>query len=74
MDTFPKSSVGSQYFTPTDIKPNTKNAPPPTFLSGWMIRVRFDRLTIGNNITLFSMFFDPAPWWWPKVTSGGALY
>ena len=30
MNTFPKSTVGSQYFTLTEIKPNTKNAPPPT--------------------------------------------
>jgi hypothetical protein len=76
MGTFPKSTVGSQYFTLTEIKPNTKNAPPPTAFSGWMIRVRIDRLTRGSSKTQFNLFFgkldqlffDPARWWWPEVT------
>ena len=76
MGTFPKSTMGSQYFTLTEIKPNTKNAPPPTAFSGWMIRVRIDRLTRGSSKTQFNLFFgkldqlffDPARWWWLEVT------
>jgi hypothetical protein len=75
MGTFPKSTLGSQYFTLPEIKPNTKNAPPPTTFSGWMIHVRIDRLTRGSSKTQFNLFlgkldqffFDPARWWWPKV-------
>ena len=77
MRTFPKSTVGSQYFILIEIRPNTKNAPPPpTVFSGCMIRVRVDRLTGGSSKTQFKLFFgkldqlffDPAYWWWPKVT------
>ena len=66
----------SQYFILTEIKSNTKNAPPPTTFSGWMIRVRIDRLTGGSSKTQFNLFFgkldqlffDPTHWWWPEVT------
>lgn len=49
---------------------------PPTTFVGWMARVRLDCLTKGSNKTQFKLsfgkinqfFFDPAHWWWPKVT------
>lgn len=53
MNTFPKSTMGSQYLTLTEIKPNTKNAPPPTTFVGWMTRVKVDRLIRGSNKTQF---------------------
>ena len=54
--TFPKSTVGSQYSTLTEIKPNTKNAPPPTTFNGWMIHARIDRLTRSRTKTQFNIF------------------
>ena len=57
MNTFPKSIVGSQYFTLTEIRPNTNNAPPPMAFVGWMTRVRVGRLTRCESKTLFNLFF-----------------
>ena len=76
MGTYPKSIVGSQYFTFTQIKLNTKYAPPPKAFSGWMICVRVGRFTKGSNKTQFNMFFEkldqlffnPTRWWWPEIT------
>lgn len=47
MDTFPKSMVGSQYFTIIEVKPNARNTAPPATFSGWMSCVRVDRLSHG---------------------------
>lgn len=71
MNTFPKSTIGSQYFTLIEIKPNTENAIPPMAFEGWMTRVRVASLTRGNNKTTFNLFygkldqlfFDSACWW-----------
>ena len=49
MSTFPKSTVGSQYFTLMEVKPNIENATPPMAFRGWMARVRVDSLTRGSN-------------------------
>ena len=76
INTFPKSTLSSQYFTFIEIKPNIENATPPTTFDGWMVRVRVDRLTRGSNKSQFNLFFgkldqlffDPACWWWPEVT------
>ena len=76
MNTFPKSTVGSQYFTLTEIKVNTRNAPPLATFIGWMTHVRGDRLTRGSNKTQFNLFFGKldhlffnlARLWWPEVT------
>ena len=73
MNTFPKATVGSQYLTLTEIKPNTENAIPPMVFEGWMTHVMVDSLTRGNIKTRFNLFygklyqlyFDPACWWWP---------
>jgi hypothetical protein len=76
MSTFPKSTVGSHYFTLMKVKPNTKNATPLMAFSGWMAQVRVDSLTRGSHRTqyklffrkLHRLFFDYAWWWWPEVT------
>jgi hypothetical protein len=76
MNTFPKSTVSSLYFTFTKIKPNIENAPPPTAFDGWMVHVREAILTIGSNKSQFNLFFgkldqlffDHARWWWREVT------
>lgn len=57
MSTFPKSTIGSQYFTLTHVKPNTKNATTCAVVSGWMPRVKVDRLTIGSSQTQYKLFF-----------------
>ena len=49
INTFPKSTLSSQYFTFIEIKPNIENATPPTTFDGWMVRVRVDSLTRGSN-------------------------
>ena len=75
MSTFPKYVVASQYFTLSEVKPNTKNATPPMSFSGWMSRVWVDRLTRGSGQTQFNLFFGkldehffhPARWWWLEV-------
>ena len=81
MGTFSKSTMGSKYFTFIGIKPNNKNAQPPTTFSGRMIRVRFDRFTRGSSKTQFNLFlgnsinfFDLVWWWWPKVTPFSAYF
>ena len=76
MNTFPKFTVGLQYFTLTEIKPNTKKAIPPKAFEGWMMHVRVDNLTRGSNQTKFKLlygkldqlYFDHARWWWLEVT------
>lgn len=76
MSTFPQSTIGLEYFTITDKKPNTKTMTPQMAFSGWMVCVMVGSLTKGNNQTQFNLFlgkldqlyFDPARWWWPKVT------
>jgi hypothetical protein len=76
MGIFAKSMMGLQYFTFTEIKPNTKNAPPPTTFSCWMIHVRVDRFTRGSSKDQFNLFFGKldqllfnlARWWWLEVT------
>ena len=45
--------------------------PPPTTFSGWMTRVRVDRLPWGSNLLcgkLDHRFSDPTHWWWLEVT------
>lgn len=72
MGTFPKSTVGSQYFTLKVVELNARNAAPPVAFSRWMSRVRVDRLTRGSAQIQFTLlfgkfdqlFFDPTPWWW----------
>ena len=76
MSTFPKPTVGSQYYTLTKVKPITQNAIPPMAFSSWMSRVREDCLTLGSGQTQFNLFFgkldelffDPARWWCLAVT------
>ena len=41
MGTFPKSHVGTHYFTLMEVKPNIANATPPMAFSGWMVRIRW---------------------------------
>ena len=73
MGSFPKSIVGLQYFTLT----NARHIVPHRAFLGWMSRVRVDGLSRGSAHTQFSLFvgklnqlfFDPAWWWWPGVTS-----
>ena len=48
MSTFPKSTVGPQYFTFTEVKPNTRNKVAKMAFTCWMERVRVDKLTRGN--------------------------
>ena len=75
MSTFPKSTIGSQYFTLTEIKPNNENATPPTTFEGGMARIRVDSPTRGCSKTQFNLFFgkldqlsfDSTCWWWPEV-------
>ena len=57
MGTTPKSSVGSQYFTLTDVKLNVRNVVPPMVFSQWMSRVRVDKLSRGSAQTHFTLCF-----------------
>ena len=47
---FPKSTVESQYFTSTEVKPKTGNVLPSMAFLGWMA-LRADSLTRGSNQT-----------------------
>lgn len=57
MSTFPQSTIGSQFFTLTKMKPNVANATPQTAFNGWIACVRLDSLTRGKNRFQFSLFF-----------------
>ena len=57
MGTFAKSTVGSQYFTLTEVKPNARNTTPPIAFSCWMSRVRVDILARGSTHTQLTIFF-----------------
>lgn len=77
MSTFPKSNVGSQYFTQTKVKPNIGNVTPLMAFSWWMVQVKVGSLTRGSSQTQYNlffgkldqMFFDHARWRWLEVTT-----
>ena len=46
---FLKSTVGSQYFTSTEVKLHTKNVTPPMAFTSWMAHMKVDILTRGSN-------------------------
>lgn len=48
MGMFPQSSVRSQYFTLSKVKPYARDAELSTTFSGWMSRVRVDKLSCGR--------------------------
>lgn len=55
--TFSKFAMGSQYYTLTKIKPNTKNVLTPTTFNDWMMQVRVNNLTRGCNKIQFNLFY-----------------
>ena len=70
MGTFPKSTLGLQYFTLTEKKPNVHNAAPPIVFSRWLSCIRVDMLTQGsaqtNSPYLDQFFAHPTHWCWPN--------
>ena len=55
MSTFPKSTIGSQFFTLTKMKPNVANATPQMAFNGWIACVRLDSLE--ERIDFNSVYF-----------------
>ena len=74
MGTFPKSTIGFQYFIHIEVQPNARmlfflwfsQVGCPRF--GW-INSPMDVQKLNSICSLENQFFfDPTRWWWPKVT------